>query len=150
MGPGGRQRKLSWSLNSSHYVFKNVYLTVHICNYYGMNWINILVFLCLLFCPNITFCYRLTLFIYIFQYLALNIYINPHLTLFTLIWLYLLWISLIWPDMPYSPYTDILLVRLPVQNFKACDRQLIMEILNLKLCDLNLTLKGPKSSKILR
>ena len=43
MGPGGRQRKLSWSLNSSHYVFKNVYLTVHICNYYGMNWINIVV-----------------------------------------------------------------------------------------------------------
>ena len=37
MGPGGRQRKLSWSLNSSHYVFKNLYLTVHICNYYGMN-----------------------------------------------------------------------------------------------------------------
>ena len=31
-GARGRQRKLSWSLNSSHYVFKNVYLTVHICN----------------------------------------------------------------------------------------------------------------------
>ena len=61
MGPGGRPRKLSWSLNSSHYVFKNLYLTVHIlnsshyvfknlyltvhiCNYYGMNLINIFVF----------------------------------------------------------------------------------------------------------
>ena len=44
MGPGGRQRKLSWSLNSSHYVFKNLYLSVHLCNYYGMNWINIFVF----------------------------------------------------------------------------------------------------------
>ena len=46
---GGRQRKLSWSLNSSHYVFKNVYLTVHICNYYGMNWINIFVFVVFVF-----------------------------------------------------------------------------------------------------
>ena len=34
-------------------------------------------------------------------------------------------------------------------NFKAI-RQLIMEILHLKLCDLNLTFKGHKSSKILR
>ena len=31
-GPGGRQRKLSWSLNSSQYVLKTLYLTVHICN----------------------------------------------------------------------------------------------------------------------
>ena len=49
--------------------------------------------------------------------------------------------------MPYSPYTDIILVRL--QNIKAI-RQLILEILHLKLCDLNLTFKGQKSSKILR
>ena len=49
--------------------------------------------------------------------------------------------------MSYSPYIDILLVRL--HHFKAI-RQLIIEILHLKLCDINLTFKGHTSSKILR
>ena len=47
MGPGGRQRKLSWSLNSSHYVFKNVYLTVHICN---LLWNELNKYFCLCLC----------------------------------------------------------------------------------------------------
>ena len=54
----------------------------------------------------------LALFIYIFQYLALFTYIYPHLALFALIWLYLPLIALIWPYMPYSPYINIILVRL--------------------------------------
>ena len=102
----------------------------------------------LLFCPNIPFWFRFShVFIYIFQYLALFTYIYQHLVLCTLIWLYLPLIALIWPYIPYSPYIDVFLVRLHLcANLKQSD----MEILHLKLCDLNLTFKGNTRSKILR
>ena len=46
MGPEGKQRKLSWSLNSSHYVIQmNIYIIL--CTYviyHGINRINIFAF----------------------------------------------------------------------------------------------------------
>ena len=64
------------------------------------------------FAPIYHFSPDLTICIYILQYLALITYTYPHLALFSLIWLYLPLIALIWQYMPYSPYIDILLVRL--------------------------------------
>ena len=90
----------------------------------------------------------LALFIYIFQYLALFTYIYPYLALLTLICLYVPLIALIWPYMPYSPYIDILLVRLHLCANILSDQKINYG--DLLLSDINLIFKGHKSSKILR
>ena len=58
--------------------------------------------------------------------------------------------ALIWSYEPYSPYIGSFLLSLHLlQNVKAIG-QLLMEILHLKLCDLDLTFTCPLNSKIFR
>ena len=81
------------------------------------------------------------MFIYIFQYLASFTYIYQHFALLLAIF------TLICPNL--TIYAIFTLHRYSSSEIKAI-RQLIMEMLPLKLCDLKLTFRVPKCSKISR
>ena len=110
----------------------------------------------LLFCPNIPFWSR---FSHVYLYYQIFSFIYLYLPTCTLIYPYLVTFTLNCPN--FTIYAIFTLHRYsfsmfnktaPLCKFCKAIRQLIMdsEILHLTLCDLNLTFKVPKNSKILR
>ena len=105
----------------------------------------------LLFCANIPFW---SIFSLVYLYFPMFIFISLYLPSFSLIYPYLVIFTLnchnltIYAIFTIHRYSSSATAPL-YKVFKAV-RQIIKEILHLKLCDLNLTFRGPKSSKILR